>query len=106
MHFRQDFCCGELNAEFPITWYPESQRQNDVNIGGRHYLLLVVDLHGDVEGGVDEEVGHEDVEEVGRDAGPDHGSVDEESEVEKLKHDDQNDLRDGEILSPHLPPVF
>ena len=66
----------------------------------------MVDLHGDVEGGVHEEVGHEDVEEVGGDAGPDHGSVDEESEVEKLKHDDQHDLGDGEILSPHLSPVL
>ena len=66
----------------------------------------MVDLHADVVGGVDHQVGHEDVEEVGGDAGPDHGSVDEESEVEKLKHHDQHDLRDGEILSPHLSPVL
>ena len=66
----------------------------------------MVDLHDDVVGGVYHQVGHEDVEEVRGDAGPDDGSVDEESEVEKLKHDDQHDLRDGEILPPHLSAVL
>ena len=64
----------------------------------------MVDLHADVVGGVDHQVGHEDVEEVGGDAGPGDGAVDEERKVEKLQHNDQDKLRDGEILSPFLPP--
>ena len=67
-----------------LTWYPEPQCQNNINIGGGYYLLLVVDLHGDVVGGVHHQVGHKDVEEVGGDAGPGDGAVDEEREVEKL----------------------
>ena len=90
----------------PLTWYPETHCQNNVDIGGPHYLLLVVDLHGDVVGGVDHQVGHEDVEEVGGDAGPDDGAVDEERKVEKLQQDDQHNLRDGEILPPHRSPVL
>ena len=89
-----------------ITWYPETQRKNNVNIGGYQYLLPVVDLHGDVVGGVDHQVGHEDVEEVGGDAGPDDGTVDEEGKVEKLQQHDQHNLRDGEILPPYLSAVL
>ena len=62
-----------------MTWYPEAKCKDHVDICGYHYLLLVVDLHGDVVGGVDHQVGHEDVEEVGGDAGPDDGAVQEES---------------------------
>ena len=88
------------------TWYPETQSQYNVNIGGPQNLLLVVDLHADVVGGVDHQVGHEDVEEVGGDAGPGDGAVDEERKVEKLQHDDQHNLRDGKVLPPDLPAVL
>ena len=82
------------------TWYPETQSEYNVNIGGPQYLLLVVDLHADVVGGVDHQVGHEDVEEVGGDAGPSDGSVDEEANINQLEQNDQNYLRHREVFFP------
>ena len=85
---------------YSLTWNPEAKGQDHVNVGVFQYLLLVVDLHGDVEGGVDEEVGHEDVEEVGGDAGPSDGPVDEEANINQLEQNDQNYLRHREVFFP------
>ena len=86
-----------------LTWYPEAEGQDDVGVCRLQYLFLVVNLHGDVVGGVHKQVGHEYVEKVGGDAGPGDGTVQEEAEVDKLEGDDQDDLGHGEVISPHFP---
>ena len=93
-----------LGAGFAkLTWYPEAEGQDDVGVCRLQYLFLVVNLHGDVVGGVHKQVGHEYVEKVGGDAGPGDGTVQEEAEVDKLEGDDQDDLGHGEVISPHFP---
>ena len=52
--------------------------------------ILVHELHGDVVGGVDHEVGDEDVEEVGGDGGPGDGPVQDQEQVDPVDQRDQD----------------
>ena len=50
----------------------------------RPFTILVHELHRDVVGGVDHEVGDEDVEEVGRDVGAGDGPVEDQEEIDPV----------------------